>query len=84
MTNLDLDLTIPIALLVSAIVGVMVVRFLMERGDRRAAARTKRIVEQHLGSDPAGSGRGADADSRGHDSRALSSATQDPPSANTV
>ena len=80
MTNLDLDLTIPIALLVSAILGVMVVRFLLGRGDRRAAARTKRIVEQHLSLDYTSSGQGtARADSNGQ-----GSAAQDPQAAETV
>jgi len=48
MSNLQLDFTLPIALLVSAILGVVLVRWLMIHGERRAAARTQRLLREHV------------------------------------
>ena len=48
MSHLELDFTLPIVLLVSAIAAVVVVRMLVAHGDKRAAARTARLVREHL------------------------------------
>ncbi|MCB9591439.1 MAG: hypothetical protein H6719_01795 [Sandaracinaceae bacterium] len=48
MAHLDLDFTIPIVLLVSALVGVILVRSLSAHGDKRAAARTQRLLREHV------------------------------------
>lgn len=47
MAYVNVDLTLPIALLVGAIVGVMVVRTVMLRGEARAKERTKRLLARH-------------------------------------
>ncbi len=47
MNSLDVDLTLPIALLVSAIAGVIVVRMLVARGESVARERTRQLLERH-------------------------------------
>jgi hypothetical protein len=47
MAFLDVDLTLPIALLFSALAGVVAVRSLVGRGERRAAARTIALLQRH-------------------------------------
>lgn len=47
MAHLDLDFTAPIALLVGALVAVWIVRAAVAHGDRRAAARARRLLREH-------------------------------------
>lgn len=47
MAHLDVDLSIPIALLVASIVGVLLVRHAISRGERRAKERTRRLIERY-------------------------------------
>lgn len=47
MGYLDIDFTAPIALLVGAIAGVMIVRMTVARGDRLAKERTQRLLRDH-------------------------------------
>jgi len=47
MAHLDVDFTIPIALLVSSLIGVVLVRLAVQRGERAAKARTRRLIQRH-------------------------------------
>ncbi|HJL14337.1 MAG TPA: hypothetical protein RMH99_01705 [Sandaracinaceae bacterium LLY-WYZ-13_1] len=48
MAYLDIDFSIPIALLVAAILGVVLVRHAVSRGERHARERTRRLIERHV------------------------------------
>jgi heme exporter protein D len=47
MAYLDIDFVIPIALLAASIVGVVVVRTAILRGERIARERTQKLIERH-------------------------------------
>ena len=47
MAYLDIDFTIPIALLAGAIVAVLLVRQFTQYGERRAKERTRALIERH-------------------------------------
>lgn len=47
MAHLELDFTVPIVLLVGALVAVLLVRMLTTHGDKRAATRTQRLLREH-------------------------------------
>lgn len=47
MAYLDLDLTVPMVLLASAIAGVIVVRYAVARGDAQAKDKTRRLLREH-------------------------------------
>jgi len=47
MGHLDIDFTLPIALLFGAIAAVVLVRMTVARGDRWAKERTQRLLLEH-------------------------------------
>lgn len=57
MSHLHLDFTVPISLLVSAIIGVLLVRMAMSQGDKRAATKARQILKE-MGSPPEPQGDG--------------------------
>ncbi len=52
MAYLSVDYVFPIALLVAAILGVVLVRLAAARGERAAKLRTARLIEQYAASVP--------------------------------
>ena len=51
MAHLDIDFVIPMTLLFTSIVGVMLVRFAADRGERAAKERARRAIAK-LGLEP--------------------------------
>ena len=51
MAYLDIDFVIPIALLAASIVGVVLVRMAILRGEKVARDRTQKLIERHGMSD---------------------------------
>lgn len=49
MSYVNIDFAVPIALLVASIVGVMLVRVAVARGERAARVRTERLIERFGG-----------------------------------
>lgn len=47
MAHLDVDFTLPIALLVSSLIAVVLVRLAVQRGEKAAEARTRRLIRRH-------------------------------------
>jgi len=47
MGHLDIDFTLPIILLLGAILGVVIVRMSVARGDRLARERTQKLIRDH-------------------------------------
>jgi len=47
MAYLDVDFSIPIALSIASIVGVVFVRLAVSLGEKRAEDRTRRLIEEN-------------------------------------